>query len=114
QNGYFNSHAGGDIAANDYSDLQILTAGAETDSLAVTQCYLKPYASCRHIHGPVEMLLALRAEHGLRADDIESIHVHTYAVAAAHGTPGWSEMTTAQMSMPYALAAALVRGRLTP
>ena len=113
-NGYFTSHAGGDLPENDYSTLKILAAGGEEQRLAVSQCYLKPYASCRHIHGPVEMLLALRAQHGFLPTDVESIYVYTYAVAAAHGTPGWSEMTTAQMSMPYALAAALVRGKLTP
>ena len=113
-NGYLHSHAGGDVPGNDYSGLKILEAGGLADSFSVAQCYLKPYASCRHIHGPVEMLLALRAEHGLTITDVESIHVSTYAVAAAHGTPGWSEMTTAQMSMPYSLAVALARGKLTP
>lgn len=113
-NGYLYSHAGGDLPQHDYSGLKILEAGGFADRFSVTQCYLKPYASCRHIHGPVEMLLALRAEHGLQPADVESIHVRTYAVAAAHGTPGWSEMTTAQMSMPYALAVALARGKLTP
>ncbi|HYG46066.1 MAG TPA: MmgE/PrpD family protein [Bordetella sp.] len=113
-NGYLHSHAGGDLPENDYSDLRILAAGGPADSFAVTQCYLKPYASCRHIHGPIEMLLALRAEHGLKPADIDSIHVGTYAVAAAHGAPGWSEMTTAQMSMRYVLAVALARGKVTP
>jgi|GEM_PF-334309 len=113
-NGYLHSHAGGDLPEHDYSALTLLDAGGFSDSLSITQCYLKPYASCRHIHAPVEMLLALRAKHQLRANDIEEIRVSTYAVAAAHGTPGWSEMTTAQMSMPYALSAALVRGKLTP
>lgn len=113
-NGYLHSHAGGDLPQHDYTDLKILDAGGLSDSFSITQCYMKPYASCRHIHGPVEMLLALRAEHSLKPEDVESIHVLTYAVAAAHGTPGWSEMTTAQMSMPYALAVALVRGKLTP
>ncbi|MBV7483141.1 MmgE/PrpD family protein [Bordetella sp. BOR01] len=113
-NGYLHSHAGGDLPENDYSELKILAAGGPADSFAVTQCYLKPYASCRHIHGPVEMLLALRARHGLQLADIDSIHVGTYAVAAAHGAPGWSEMTTAQMSMRYVLAVALARGKVTP
>ncbi len=113
-NGYFHSHAGGDLPDHDYSGLALLDAGGHPDSFLVTQCYIKPYASCRHIHGPIEMLLALRDAHGFTADDVAAIHVGTYAVAAAHGTPGWSEMTTAQMSMPYVLAVALMRGRVSP
>lgn len=113
-NGYFHSHAGGDLPGNDYRGLKILDAGGYADSLAITQCYLKPYASCRHTHGPIEMLLALREQHGLQAADVESVQVDTYAVAAAHGSPGWDEMTTAQMSMRYALAVALARGKVTP
>ena len=113
-NGYFHSHAGGDLPANDYSALDILAAGGPADDLLVSHCYLKPYACCRHLHGPIEMLLRLRAQHGFQAQDIDSIQIGSYAVAVAHGEVGWSEMTTAQLSMPYAVAAALVRGKVTP
>ncbi|MVW78638.1 MmgE/PrpD family protein [Bordetella sp. 02P26C-1] len=113
-NGYFHSHAGADNGQHDYAGLQILQAGGKPDQLLVTQCYLKPYSSCRHIHAPTELLLELRAAHRLTLAEVEAIHVDTYAVAAAHGMPGWSEMTTAQMSMRYSLAAALARGKLTP
>lgn len=113
-NGYFHSHAGGDLSANDYTDLDILAAGGPAEDFLVSHCYLKPYACCRHLHGPIEMLLRLRERHGFHARDIDAIQIGSYAVAVAHGEVGWSEMTTAQLSMPYAVAAALVRGKVTP
>ena len=38
----------------------------------------------------------------------------TYAFAAAHGTAGWDDMATAQLSFPFVMAAALHARAVTP
>lgn len=113
--GYFNAYAGGDTGQKDYSTIDILAAGDNhpKSRFAVANCYMKPYACCRHIHSPIDAVLDIAADGKLAPEQVAGIEIGTYAVAAAHGGVGWSEMTTAQMSMPFVLATALVRGRVT-
>jgi 2-methylcitrate dehydratase PrpD len=115
KDGYFNAYAGGDTGQFDYSTLDILAAGDNhpKSRFAVANCYMKPYASCRHIHAMVDAVLEMAADDGLTADQVKAVDIGSYAVAAAHGKVGWSEMTTAQMSIPFVVATALVRGRVT-
>jgi 2-methylcitrate dehydratase PrpD len=40
--------------------------------------YFKPYSCCRWLHAPVDALLALMAEHGLKPDDIVRIDTDTF------------------------------------
>lgn len=70
----------------------------------VTDCYIKPYACCRHLQPALEALIALLEENGLQEKDVVSIKVETYAIAAAHGSSGWSDYATAQLSFPYVMA----------
>lgn len=113
--GYFNAYAGGDTGAKDYGAIDILAAGGNNtrSSFAVANCYMKPYACCRHIHSPIDAVLDIAAAEKLAPGQVAAIEIGTYAVAAAHGAVGWSEMTTAQMSIPFVLATALVRGQVT-
>ena len=113
RNGFLYSHAGGDLPEHSYEGVDILASGGPAGEFSVTHCYTKPYACCRHIHSPIDALLDLRERHGLTLENVDSIHVGTYAVAAAHGETGWSEMTTAQMSIPFVLATALDTGDLS-
>lgn len=115
KDGYFNAYAGGDTGAVDYTRLDILAAGDNhpASRFAVANCYMKPYASCRHIHAMVDAVLDMAAKDGLTAAQVKAVDIGSYAVAAAHGKVGWSEMTTAQMSIPFVVATALVRGRVT-
>ena len=112
KDGYFNAYAGGEV---DSSRLDILAAGDNhpKSAFAVANCYMKPYASCRHIHAMVDAVLDMAAADGLTAAQVKAVDIGSYAVAAAHGKVGWSEMTTAQMSIPFVVATALVRGRVT-
>ncbi|MFF5986243.1 MmgE/PrpD family protein [Prauserella flavalba] len=74
--------------------------------------YVKPYPSCRHLHGPIDAALALRERHGLTAADVEQAHVGTYTVATHHSHTEVNGLLDAQMSIPYAVAAALARGKV--
>ncbi len=106
--GFFNAFAGGDT---DPATIDILHSGDNNpkSSFAVANCYMKPYACCRHIHSAIDGVLKLVADHNLAPEDVARMDFGTYAVAASHAAVGWSEMTTAQMSFPFVIAATLVR-----
>ena len=106
--GFFNAFAGGDV---DPATIDILRSGDNNPKspFAVANCYMKPYACCRHIHSAIDGVLKLVTEHDLAPEQVARMDFGTYAVAASHAAVGWSEMTTAQMSFPFVIAATLVR-----
>ncbi|MEJ2866284.1 MmgE/PrpD family protein [Actinomycetospora sp. OC33-EN08] len=77
---------------------------------------VKPYPICHFIHAFADATLALRAEHGVRAEDVRSIR------CAIHPVPGkvvceppankWAprDEYDAKFSLPYVVATALRRG----
>lgn len=80
---------------------------------------VKPYPICHFIHAFADAALALRAEHGLRAEDIVAVR------CAIHPVPGkvvsepadrkWEprDEYDAKFSLPYVVATTLARGRFT-
>ncbi|HEY2224264.1 MmgE/PrpD family protein [Actinomycetospora sp.] len=78
---------------------------------------VKPYPICHFIHAFADAALALRAEHGLTADDVRSVR------CAIHPVPGkvvcepaankWEprDEYDAKFSLPYVVATVLGRGR---
>lgn len=109
--GFFNAYAGGET---DYRALDLLAAGDDhpRSRFAIANCYLKPHACCRHIHPAIDAVLDIAAAEGLAPADVAAVRVGTYALAASHAAIGWSDMTTAQMSYPFVLAVALLRGHV--
>jgi len=69
-------------------------------------CYIKPYACCRHLQPAVEALITLLDEEAVDPKRIRQIHVETYAISAEHAHTGWDEYASAQLSFPYVLALA--------
>ncbi len=112
--GFFNAYAGGDTGAKDYRAIDIFKAGDNNPNsvFAVANCYMKPHACCRHIHSAIDAVIDIAAAEHLSAGDVARVDIGTYAVAASHAKVGWSEMTTAQMSFPFAVAVALTRGHV--
>lgn len=80
---------------------------------------VKPYPVCHFIHAFADAVLALRAEHGVRPEDVAAIR------CAIHPVPGkvvceppenkWEprDEYDAKFSLPYVVSAALARGRFT-
>ncbi|WP_051518363.1 MmgE/PrpD family protein [Intrasporangium chromatireducens] len=95
-----------DAFAQDGFNAETLLGGVG-ERWVVLDSYVKPYPSCRHLHGPIDAVLALRAEHGLRADEVASVTVRTYTVASHHAAVDADSLLDAQMSIPYAVATAL-------
>jgi 2-methylcitrate dehydratase PrpD len=74
---------------------------------AITDCYIKPYACCRHIQPAVEALIDLLAEQHIATEDVRRVDVETYRIAAEHAETGWDDFASAQLSFPYLMALAL-------
>jgi 2-methylcitrate dehydratase PrpD len=77
----------------------------------ITDCYIKPYACCRHIQPAIEALYGLLNDEMIATDDIKRVDVETYKIAAEHAHTGWDDFASAQLSFPYLMGlAARYRG----
>ncbi|KUZ38118.1 2-methylcitrate dehydratase [Burkholderia territorii] len=75
------------------------------------RCSIKPHASCRSAHAAVDAALQLAEGRTFEAREIERVVVRTSAfVARMCGGRDLSTLSSSQMSLPYAVAAALVFG----
>ena len=86
------------------------------ENYEILRCYTKPYPCCRHMHAPIDLVLALREEHLVPPDAIEEIRVYTYSVAISETGRIYVPTTleAALFSMPHAVAVAAVHGRVGP
>jgi 2-methylcitrate dehydratase PrpD len=73
----------------------------------ITDCYIKPYACCRHIQPAVEALMGLCRDEGIAPDEVTRIDVDTYRIAAEHADTGWDDFASAQLSFAYLIGLAL-------
>lgn len=85
----------------------------------ILETSLKSFACGYYIHSPITGVLELIDEHELDPDGIDAVHVETFDVAVeALATPEkWdTDLTreTADHSIPYSVAAAIVDGEVTP
>src|ERR671930_2804357 len=67
----------------------------------ITDCYIKPYACCRHIQPAVEALIGLLTDEKIATDEVKRVDVATYRIAAEHAHTGWDDFASAQLSFPY-------------
>jgi 2-methylcitrate dehydratase PrpD len=72
----------------------------------ITDCYIKPYACCRHIQPAVEAMFGLLNDEKIAAEDIQKVDVETYKIAAEHAHTGWDDFASAQLSFPYLMGLA--------
>src|SRR5580704_12355896 len=75
----------------------------------ITDCYIKPYACCRHIQPAIEALIGLADDEKIAADEVTRIDVETYRIAAEHAHTGWDDFAGAQLSFPFLIGLALTR-----
>ncbi len=72
---------------------------------------VKVYACCRGIHSALDVALDFRRRHGLRAEDIESVHVLCTPVQKGQlGLAFPKTRIEAQFSLPYSTATAFLHG----
>ncbi|MBR2732125.1 MAG: MmgE/PrpD family protein [Clostridia bacterium] len=104
--GYLRAHT-------DQVDLETLLGANERP--AIFQIYVKPYASCRHSHAAVECALRMRGKSTFSAEEIDTVEVQTYRLGIlAHDQTVIESVSSAKMSTPYSVAAALVFGSCGP
>jgi 2-methylcitrate dehydratase PrpD len=84
-------------------------------SFAIGHTDIKPYPSCRQTHAPIDISLQAVRDDGIKPSDIDAIDLYTYAY---NDRPWYVAIKTpasgleAMLSIPYCIAAALVRGRV--
>lgn len=97
--------------------LNVLTDGLG-ESWRITQCGMKFFPSEALTHTPISAMLDLVREHDIRSDDVREVFIQTTRRGAdilsdpAKYDPKSKE--TADHSLPYCIAAALVERQVTP
>jgi 2-methylcitrate dehydratase PrpD len=74
--------------------------------------YFKQYTCCRLAHAPIDAAVAIAEREGLTMEDVDRITIRTFRTAIDlpnEARP--SSFESAQFSLPFAVAAALVRGK---
>jgi 2-methylcitrate dehydratase PrpD len=87
------------------------------EHFSIMDVYFKPYTACRHTHGAAQAALELLHSETFKPQDVEAIHVYTYAIAqlaVGKGVTAESSFVSAQFSLPYVVAACLVDGGMGP
>nr|WP_277348375.1 hypothetical protein [Streptomyces thermoviolaceus] len=87
----------------------------------ITHNYFKRHASCSYTHPAADLALDLRTARHLDrlrpaevTDAVREIRVDTHALAAPLDRRRWDGSLGAMFSVPYAVAAALLDGAVTP
>ncbi len=80
----------------------------------ILEQYFKAYPVCRWAQPAVEAVLALKRGHHVQPSDIRAIEIHSFNLAVRLSLRVRQPTTTeeAQYSLPYSVAAAVVRDRL--
>ncbi|MEA2779574.1 MAG: hypothetical protein QOK29_1118 [Rhodospirillaceae bacterium] len=80
----------------------------------ILEMYFKPYPVCRWAQPAVEAALSLRRAHQVDPANIEAVDVETFHEATRLDQHRPATTEEAQYSLPFPVAAAIVRGRLAP
>jgi 2-methylcitrate dehydratase len=100
-----------------YFDLDLLTDGLG-DSFRITRCSMKAFPTEALTHSPISAVMQLMKLYNLHKNDIEQVLIRTVSRAAdilsdpSKYNPHTRE--TADHSLPYCIAVAIVDGLLTP
>jgi len=109
-NGFINAFGYGEPL-----DVEAMTRGLGTDWRALGTA-IKPYPCCRFEHGAIDLAIQAHSElaqEGVRAASIGDVRIRIYRtdVLSYHREP--KNPVDAQFNVPYGVAVALVRGRVS-
>ncbi|MCH7479933.1 MAG: MmgE/PrpD family protein [Chloroflexi bacterium] len=76
--------------------------------------YFKPHSACRYAHAAVDAVLELTAHKKLKPDEIRSVEVATYDIAATLKETHPTTPLAGRFSIPHTVAATLVLGNANP
>ncbi len=100
------------VFANGEYDPQVLVEGLG-DSYKIEETWLKFYPMNSTLHSSAEALLSIMKANGLRHADIAEIKASFLEYVPILSKKEVKTVVSAQFSMPFALAAAAVRGKVT-
>ncbi len=80
----------------------------------VNEQYIKPYPVCRWAQAPVEAARSLLEKHNLTSNDIEYVECDSFHEAIRLATSAPLTTEQAQYSLPFPVAAMIVKGKLGP
>lgn len=84
----------------------------DRSKFAIEEAYAKVHCACRHAHAAVDCALSIRGSAGFDPSHISAVEVETYAAAVnGHDHSSVVGVNAAKMSIPFAVASALVTGR---
>ena len=93
---------------------QLLTEGLG-ERWMIDEITVKPYPSCSDLHPMVQATAELVAAHGIRANEIDRIAVHTTTkVCELNDMDGTASVMAAQYSAPFNVAAAVIADPADP
>ena len=85
---------------------------AMTDELGtryeIARNYFKRHACCRYNHAALDALAQIQTRQGLNAEDVASVQVDTYSLAAQLSDRSPTNTLGAKFSVPFAIASTLV------
>jgi 2-methylcitrate dehydratase PrpD len=109
--GVFDAPWGGflNTYAREHGSAEVLTEGLG-EAWRIHRSSIKPFASCRGTHAAVEAVLALRAD-GATPANVEAVEIGVHpTIVRMCGGKQIGTLVDAQMSLPYAVAVALIHG----
>lgn len=84
------------------------------ERFAVDELSFKPYPCCRAAHPAIGIALSLKEQHGFEADDVTKVDIRVpkpmFEMCGAPFSPGDTPRVSAQFSIPYTVAVALLKG----
>ncbi|RNE59269.1 MmgE/PrpD family protein [Cryobacterium tepidiphilum] len=106
-----NSYGGYLSTFSPSSDIALVTEGLGED-WQVLRVGFKPYSTNGSCHPAIDALLAMEAEHGITAADVDRVEIDCSTATFKH--VGWPyepvSVTSAQMNLPYIVAVVLADG----
>lgn len=93
-------------------DPDITTSKLDNNKFKIMEVYFKIYPVCRHLHTSIEALLYLISKKEFTEDEIESITVETYRIAAEHDDYHPNTAAAIRQSLPLALSIAVTKNNL--
>lgn len=103
----------GMVSNTEISNIKSRWKTIDTNNYHISDVYFKQYPLCRHLHSSVDAVLDIKKnmeKNGLKYDDISSIKVKTYEIAAEHDNYHPETLEDLRQSLPFAVAISLING----
>lgn len=103
--GFFKAYSEEKDFENSFADLG--------EKFRINETVYKPYASCRHTHGPINGILEIMKSNDLSYQDVERVNVETYdTVLKLAGNTDFTTSPAARFSVFYCIACAMIHGEV--